>query len=345
MSICRFPVIIMLVVQTFLRVALRERVHFQNMGDVKKAMLSYYKTAGDKMEELPSCEPGCWISCIDPQDEEVSQLIRDYKIEPDFFRAALDEEESPRIDREDNSTLLIVDIPVVEKTENDKLFYSTRPLGIIITEKNVLTVSLYPNSVLDEFADSAVRNVQTNLKTRFVLQLMLRVATRFLLYLKQIERTSDLMEKELRRSMKNDELVQLLDIEKSLVYFSSSLKQNESTLEKIMRGRALKLYDEDQDLLEDVLIEVKQGIDMSNIYMNILSSTMDAFASIINNNLNNVMKILASITLIFSVPTVISGIYGMNVTGLPQPSFVFTIVLIVVCTVVAAMILKKKKMM
>ncbi|ARP50692.1 MULTISPECIES: magnesium transporter CorA family protein [Caproicibacterium] len=308
-------------------------------------MLSFYKTVGDQMQQLPASEMGCWINCIDPQDEEVSALIRNYSVEPDFFRAAMDEEESPRIDKEDNNTLIIVDIPVVESTENEKLFYSTRPLGIIITEKNVITVSLQPNPVLDEFTDGAVRNVQTNLKTRFVLQLMLRIATRFLLYLKQIERISDTMEKELRRSMKNNELVQLLDIEKSLVYFSSSLKQNEITMEKIMRGRAIKLYDEDQDLLEDVLIEVRQAIDMSNIYMNILSGTMDAFASIINNNLNNVMKVLASITLIFSLPTVISGIYGMNVSGLPLPQFWFPMVLTGVSMVIAAIILKKKRMM
>lgn len=308
-------------------------------------MLSYYKTAGGRMQELSASEPGCWINCIAPNDDEISSLIENFGVEPDFFRAALDEEESPRIDQEDNSTLVIVDIPIVEKQEDGKLFYSTRPLGIILAEKNVITVSLQENPVLDEFADSAVRNVQTNLKTRFVLQLMLRIASRFLMYLKQIDRMSDTVEQELRKSMKNNELIQLLDIEKSLVYFSSSLKQNEITLEKIMRGRAIKLYDEDQDLLEDVLIEVKQAIDMSSIYLNILSGTMDAFASVISNNLNIVMKVLASITLIISIPTVISGFYGMNVGKLPMPYFWFPLVLSGICMVVAAFILKKKKMM
>ena len=155
-----------------------------------------------------------------------------------------------------------------------------------------------------------LKGVMTNLKTHFVLHIMLRMATKYLQYLKQIDKISDHVERELRKSMKNQELIQLLDIEKSLVYFSSSLKADEVTLEKIMRGRYIKLYDEDQDLLEDVLIEIKQAIEMSSIYLNILSGTMDAFASVISNNLNIVMKVLASITLIISIPTVISGLYG-----------------------------------
>ena len=162
-----------------------------------------------------------------------------------------------------------------------------------------------------------LKGVMTNLKTHFVLHIMLRMATKYLQYLKQIDKISDHVERELRKSMKNQELIQLLDIEKSLVYFSSSLKADEVTLEKIMRGRYIKLYDEDQDLLEDVLIEIKQAIEMSSIYLNILSGTMDAFASVISNNLNIVMKVLASITLIISIPTVISGLYGMNVQNLP----------------------------
>ena len=147
------------------------------------------------------------------------------------------------------------------------------------------------------------------------------------------------------RSMKNNELIKLLDIEKSLVYFSSSLKANEITIEKIMRGRVIKMYEEDQDLIEDVLVEIRQAIDMSSIYLNILSGTMDAFSSIISNNLNIVMKVLASLTLLSSIPTVVSGIYGMNVDHLPVPFFWFPITLSIVCMVVAFIILKKKDML
>lgn len=306
-------------------------------------MLSYYKTLDGRMTQIAGCEPGCWINCVSPDDHEIDELIRDFGIEPDFFRAAMDEEETSHIDNEDDITLVIIDIPVVEQS-GKHLAYSTMPLSIILTERNVITVSIRDNPVVHEFATGAVRGVLTNLKTRFVLHIMLRVASRYLQYLKQIDKISNIVEDELRQSMKNAELLQLLDIEKSLVYFSSSLKGNEITLEKIMRGRAIKLYDEDQDLLEDVLIEVKQAIEMSNIHLNILSGTMDAFASVISNNLNIVMKALASITLLISIPTVISGIFGMNV-NIPSNNFWFPIVLSVACIGLSAWILHKKNML
>lgn len=307
-------------------------------------MLSYYKTVDGRIRPLQDCEPGCWIHCVSPDDAEISGLIRDFGIEPDFFRAAMDEEESSHIDSEDGNTLVILDMPAVEKTDSG-LVYTTMPLGIILTEKNVITVAMKENPILAEFSEGVVKGVQTNLKTRFILYIMLRIATRYLQYLKQIDKISNMVEKELRKSMKNSELIQLLNIEKSLVYFSSSLKANEITIEKIMRGRTIKLYEEDQDLLEDVLIEVKQAIEMSNIYLNILSGTMDAFASVISNNLNIVMKVLASITLIISIPTVISSLYGMNVDHLPLPFFWFPVALAVVFMGIAAVILHKKDML
>lgn len=307
-------------------------------------MLSYYKTINGHISPIPACEPGCWIDCVAPNDDEINSLIENFGIEPDFFRAAMDEEESSHIDSEDNSTLVIIDVPMVEK-QGKNITYTTTPLGIILTEKNVITVSTKESAVINEFSEDVVKGVQTNLKTRFILHLMLRIASKYLQYLKQIDKISNFVEKELRKSMKNAELIQLLDIEKSLVYFSSSLKGNEITIEKIMRGRVIKLYDEDQDLLEDVLIEVKQAIEMSNIYLNILSGTMDAFASVISNNLNIVMKVLASITLLISIPSVIAGLYGMNVTGLPLPNFWFPVSLSIISMGVAYFFLHKKNML
>ena len=307
-------------------------------------MLSYYKTVDGRMAQIEACEPGCWINCVAPDDREIDGLIEEFGIEPDFFRAAMDEEESSHIDSEDDNTLVVIDIPMVEK-EGKNITYSTMPMGLILTEKNIITVSIRDNSVVDEFARGLVKGVQTNLKTRFLLHIMLRVANRYLQYLKQIDKISNYVETELRESMKNSELLQLLDIEKSLVYFSSSLKGNEITLEKVMRGRVIKLYDEDQDLLEDVLIEVKQAIEMSNIHLNILSGTMDAFASVISNNLNIVMKALTSLALLFAVPAVITGVYGMNVSGLPLPSFWFPIALSAVCIAAAYWLLRRKKML
>ena len=220
------------------------------------------------------------------------------------------------------------------------------PIGIMITKDNVITVALKESTILTEFAEGVVRNVMTNYKTHFVLHIMLRMATKYLQYLKQIDKISNRIERELRKSAKNKDLDQLLDIEKSLVFFSSSLKADENTLEKIMRGRHLKLYEEDQDLLEDVLIEIKQAVDMSATYLTVLNGTMDVFASIISNNLNVVMKIQASLTLLVSVPTVISGIYGMNIIGgLPfDKLWWFPILISGILMAVMYFILKKKDM-
>ena len=306
-------------------------------------MLSYYKTQDGRMMQTAECEPGCWINCVAPDDREINSLISEFSIEPDFFRAAMDEEESSHIDHEDQNTLIVIDIPVVEK-EGKNITYTTMPLGIIMTERNVITVSIKDNPVVGEFAQGLVRGVQTNLKTRFVLHIMLRVATRFLQYLKQIDKISNYVETELRQSMRNAELLQLLNIEKSHVYFSSSLKGNEITLEKIMRGRVVKLYDDDQDLLEDVLIEVKQAIDMSNIYLNIVNGTMGASSSVISNNLNTVLRTLVSIVLLVSIPVILFGLYGMNVGHIPLANFWFPVVLAVLLMGGTFAFLKKRKM-
>ena len=222
-------------------------------------MLHYYKTVNGRLREQEELEPGCWIDAVNPDEKEINFLIQQFSLEPDFLRAALDEEESSRIESEDGVTLIIIDAPVAEKGDTGVTYY-TMPMGILVTKTNVITVSLRENTIIAEFAEGVVRNVQTELKTQFVLKVILRVATRYLQYLKQIDKVSNLLEKQLRRSMKNKELIQLLDVEKSLVYFSTSLKSNETTLEKLMRGRYIKLYEEDQDLLEDVLIEIKQAI-------------------------------------------------------------------------------------
>lgn len=310
-------------------------------------MVNYYKNVNGKVVEIESCEDGCWVNCTAPDDDEIEQLISEFNIDPDFLRSALDEEESSHIDSENGNTLIIVDIPVAKKNEKG-LTYHTMPLGIIITDNNVITLCLRENIVLGEFAEGVVRNVHPQFKTQFVLFIILRVAMKYLQYLKQIDKISDHVEHELKKSMKNKELIQLLEVEKSLVYFSSSLKANEATLEKIRRGRLVKLYDEDHELLADVLVEVKQAIEMSNIHMNILANTMDVFASIISNNLNIVMKVLASITLLSSIPTIVSGIYGMNVEYLPftqKQYWWFPILFTSALIALVAYILRKKDML
>lgn len=308
-------------------------------------MISFYKTVNGRIAPIESAEENCWINVVAPTDAEIESLVHDYEIEPDFFRASLDEEESSHIDSEDGKTLVIIDVPISEKPD-DNLIYYTMPIGIIFVEKHIITVSLKDNPVIQEFSDGVVRNVQTNLKTQFVLHIFYRIANRFLQYLKQIDKISSFVETELRKSMRNKELTQLMDLEKSLVYFSTSLKSNEVTLEKILRGRYIKLYDEDQDLLEDVLIEVKQAIEMANIYLSILSGTMDAFASVISNNLNIVMKVLTSITILMAIPTMIFSFYGMNVS-LPGDAWgsLLPVALGVLITAAAGFLLHKKDML
>ena len=292
-------------------------------------MLEFYKTFGTETKKIDKPEPGSWISAIAPTEEEKNYLIEEMGILPEFVKSSLDAEESSHIDYDEdyNQTLVIVDYPSAEEVEDgyDKnmLQYTTLPLGIVIMKGYVVTISLYENLNIDDMAQGRIKGVNTDLKTRFLLLLLLRISQRYLIYLRQIDRISSRTEQRLHKSMQNKELIQMLGLEKSLVYFSTSLKTDEITLNKIMRGKAIKLYDEDQDLLDDVLIEIHQAIEMCNIYSNILSGTMDAFASVISNNLNIVMKVLTVITIVMAIPNIIFSFYGMNVAGLPFPQWWF----------------------
>lgn len=306
-------------------------------------MVTFFKTVDGKVKQFDEISDGCWINVINPDEDEISYLIDTLKVDSGFVRAALDEEEASRVDIEEDQTLIIVDVPSNEKSGNT-VIYSTLPIGIILTSNYIVTVCLRETSVLRDFSDGQVKNIQTGMKTRFVLHILLRVANRFLQYLKQIDKLSNYIEKQLHQSMKNKELIQLLDLEKSLVYFSTSLKSDETTLEKILRGRVIKLYDDDQELLEDVLIEIKQAIEMSNIYSSILTGTMDAFASLISNNLNMVMKTLTSFTIMLAIPTMIASFYGMNVLGLPLARFWFPVAIAGFITIIAGILLVRRKM-
>lgn len=307
-------------------------------------MISFYKTINGVLTKLEAAESGCWISVMEPSQQEVATLIEQYGLDRDFVRSSLDEEESSRVEREDNQTLVIVDTAVSEKQNDTYLFY-TLPLGIIMTEQYVFTISLKHSMILDVVASGAIRNLQTMHKTRFVLQLLMRITGGFVQYLKQIDKISYHIEQQLSGAMKNKELVQILGLEKSLVYFSTSLKANNITLEKILRGRVMKLYDEDQDLLEDVLVELKQAIEMTKIYTGILSVMVDAFASVIANNQNSVMSRLTIITILMAIPNMIFGFYGMNTEHLPIPDTWFPTLIALLSTVgvIGVMYLKNRR--
>ncbi|MCR4431852.1 MAG: magnesium transporter CorA family protein [Tepidanaerobacteraceae bacterium] len=300
-------------------------------------MLTIYKTVENgELKNMSNFDKGCWIHILNPTDEEVSHAAQTLSLPAETIKYALDEEESSRIDYDDNYVLIIIKIPVVT---ND--IYDTLPLGIIITEDCFVTVCLNDNPIMDEFIKIRQRDFYTYKKTRFLLQMLFKTAVYYLRYLKQIDKKSEEIERKLHQSMKNEELIQLLKLEKSLVYFTTSLKANEIVMEKLLKSRLLKglhvpmnsgllkMYEEDEDLLEDVITENKQAIEMSEIYSSILSGTMDAYASVISNNLNIVMKFLTSITIVLSIPTLIASLYGMNVPiPFQQSSFAFAGILI-----------------
>ncbi|MBO5318780.1 MAG: magnesium transporter CorA family protein [Ruminococcus sp.] len=306
-------------------------------------MISFYSTQNGTLVRQDEPTAGCWISVVSPTSQEVAELIDTYGLDSGFVKSSLDEEESSRIEREDDQTLIIIDTPVSTVDDDKTRNFYTQPMGIIITNEYVFTISLNEIQIIKEASHGRIRNMQTNFRTRFVLQLLLRIAALFLLYLKQIDKISSAAEMELHGAMKNELLMQLLALEKSLVYFSTSLKANEATIEKIFRGRVIKLYDEDQDLIEDVLIEMKQAIEMSSIYTEILSGMMDGFSSIISNNLNIVMWRLTIITIILQIPNIIFAFYGINTVDLPLPYTWFAITLAVCLTGITAFVLMKWK--
>jgi len=279
-------------------------------------MIRYYKTIDNKLEKLNSFENGCWINLVEPNQSEINEIVTLLNIDAESIKAALDEEERSRIDVEDNHTLILIDIPV-DESDSDSSHYSTIPIGIILANDAIVTVCTVQTKILNDFIVGHIKNFYTYKKTRFILQILHKNASYYLYYLRRINRMTTIIEKEVSKSMKNKELLQLLELEKSLVYFSTSLKAIELVLNKMVRTTSIKRYPDDEDLLEDVIIENKQALEMATIYGDILSRIMDAFSAIISNNQNNVMQFLTSITLITTIPTIVSGFFGMNVGGIP----------------------------
>ena len=311
-------------------------------------MIEIFKTYAEEkvLVKLEEIERGCWINLTAPTIDEINYVQSKLGICPNFLRDPLDEEEKPRIDVEDDQTLVIVDIPYVY--EDDKsLKFMTIPLGIIILEEHVVTICLRENYILDLFKTKKVREFYTFKKTRFTFQILFMAAKEYLKYLRHIDKKTDDAEKSLRRSMKNKELFRLLELEKSLVFFTTSLKSNEIVMEKVLRGKYLRMYDEDQDLLEDVIIENKQAIEMANIYSTILSGMMEAFSSIISNNLNIIMKFLTSITIVMAIPNMVYSFFGINVTipwGNTPYGFIYVFILSMVISIAVSVVLYRKGM-
>lgn len=315
-------------------------------------MLKVYKTDACALIEIDpfTAEKGAWFNLISPTAEELAIVEQICHVPVDVLKTALDEEERSHVEIEDEYLLVITNIPM----KRGKDSYDTLPLGLLLTPDYFVTICLERNEVIRAFHADTARTFCTYKKTRFLFQILYKSATLFLKYLQQITRRSDEIERQLRQSMKNEEFFQLLELQKGLTFFNSSLRSNGIVMEKLLRLRSnrqmqhlIKMFEEDEDLLEDVIIENKQAIEMVEMYSNILSSMMDAFASVISNNLNMVMKFLASMTILLAIPTMIASFWGMNVT-IPfretEFGFWFVLVFATSLTGIAAYGLWKKRL-
>jgi magnesium transporter len=274
------------------------------------AMLTIYKTTEQGLEQLDSMANGAWVKAVDPTPEEIQQLIT-WGIDVDYINYSLDLDEMPRMERDDEYTFILVRIP--HSQPDSDIPFITIPLGIMIRGNMIVTICRYDKEMFKVLANGKYRLLKTGKRYRFALYIFLETATRYLTHLREINRMTESIEDQLQKSTRNREVLELLKYQKSLTYFATALRSNEVMMERVQRTQIFNYYEEDQDLLEDVLTENQQAIQMTNINTEILSSMMDAFASIISNNLNSVMKALAAITIIMSLPTIVSSFYGMNV--------------------------------
>ncbi len=316
-------------------------------------MLKIYNTdiETNEFRELKEFKKGSWINLVNPSENEIKKVCESVQIQEDFIRDALDFEEKARIDHEedDDTTLFVVDVPITESGEEGEVIYSTLPLGMIVVRDDFfITVSLRKNKIIESFEKRKIKNFQTYKKTRFIFQILYLNSSFYLSYLKQINKETEVAEYILKNSMRNKELLKMLTLEKGLVYFTTSLKSNELVMEKTLRGKIIKLYEEDEEILEDAITENRQAIEMAQIYNNILNGTMDAYASIISNNMNGVMKTLTSITIILAVPTMISSFWGMNV-NLPLQNnplgFIVMISISIILTLFVSWWLRRRNML
>ena len=305
-------------------------------------MLTIYKTTELGLEQLDSLANGTWIKAIDPTAEEIQQLV-DWGIDADYINYSLDLDEMPRIERDEEYTFILLRIPH-SQPDND-VPYITIPLGIMIKGNMVVTICRHDKEMFKVLANGKYRMLKTGKRYRFALYIFLETATRYLTHLREINRMTEVIEDQLQKSTRNREVLELLKYQKCLTYFATALRANEVMMERVQRMQIFNYYEDDQDLLEDVLTENQQAIQMTSIATEILSGMMDAFASIISNNLNGVMKALAALTIILNLPTIVASFYGMNVTlpGEGHPlAFLSVIGVAVGLTAVATFIFYKR---
>lgn len=315
-------------------------------------MIKILKTEDNKkIKKLSISEAisGSWFSLINPTEEEIKQVSLILGLDEDFLRNSLDLDERSRIEIEDGNILIITNLPIM----TDDGCFDTLPLGIICTPTSILTVCSKDNNILSSFNETTSFAFDTRNKTAFMLKILYRSVKFYLKYLDIINRITENIEKELQKATNNKALFQLMEIQKTLVYFSTALKDNDIVLQKVMKMTKsstinyLKTTEEDIDLLEDVIIDTKQAIEMVDMHRMILEAMMEGFASIINNNLNQVMKFLAAMTIIMSIPTMIGGLWGMNVQvpyGNNPFGFLIVVFLSIIISIVVVYYFRKKGM-
>lgn len=274
-------------------------------------MIRYFKSTDTGLEEVEEIVKGCWIHVVDPTPEEVAQ-IQEWGVPTEFITYPLDLDERARIEREEGETMILLRVPYFQNDTAD-VPYTTIPLGIVLDSQWIMTICKRDNVIMQEFASGRVRGLSTGKRNRFILLLLLNTASRYLRYLREINKAVDQLEDQLQASMRNHALLGLLKYQKSLVYFATALRANQLMMERLQRSQFFRTYPDDEDLLEDVITENQQAIEMANIASNILSSMMDAFASIISNNMNIVIKFLTAVTIVLTLPMFIASFYGMNV--------------------------------
>jgi magnesium transporter len=307
-------------------------------------MITVWKQNGRGIIQAPAVEANSWVNVANPTPLELEALRRDYKIDLDSVNDILDVDERSRFEKEDEYLLIIIRIPVYDP--NNEVPYFTIPLGVIIAGDVIITICLRDHQILRDFTENRVRRFEVSNKRLFLLHVFNRAAMLYLKHLKEINKQTSFIERDLQRAVKNNELVHLLTMEKSLVYFTTSLKSNDFLLKKLSRNGQISHNEEEADLLEDVTTEMEQAIEMANIYSNILSGMMDAFASVISNNINVVMKQLTSVSIVLMIPTLIASIYGMNVDIPYQHSplaFAGIIVISIISSVIGAFYFVRKR--
>ena len=301
-------------------------------------MITVYKKTELGLGQVDEITPGTWIHLVDPTRAEVEQLLAVIDIPEDFVIAALDEDERARTDREDGVTLIILRVPYFFGQDED-LPYGTVPFGIIMTNGYLVTVCKFHTGIAEDLLGYRIKGLSTAKHVRLILHILLVTAQKYLAYLRHIDAAIEAVEERLQRSLRNEEVLQLLRYQNCLVYFTTGLKSNQLVMQRLQKSQLFSRFEEDEELLEDVLIENSQALEMTQISENILGQDMDAFASIISNNLNVVMKFLASATIIVSVPTLVASIYGMNIDLPFQGSPYAFLVVMGVAVLLAAAIL------